>query len=479
MLNTDHLYARIADQIEKMILEGVYQLGDKLPSVRSMSAERGISPSSVFQAYYQLEAKGLIEARPRSGYYIRYSPRQSAALPRMARPSETGQFVSVEDMISEVYSDLADHHLVRFSLAAPALELLPAARLNKAMIQALRTHPFHGISYEDIHGNRSLRKQLARLALSWNGAFSEEEVLVTAGCMEALVMCLKAVTQPGDLVAIESPTYFGIFQVIERLGLRAIAVPADPATGPDLRALEWILDTQQVRACLFVPNFNNPLGSRMPDSHKERLVRLLTERNIPLIEDDIYGDLYFGKKRPLTCKTFDRDGIVLYCSSLSKSLAPGYRIGWTIPGRYYEQVSSLKMMHNVTGTTLTQQAVAIFLENGRYEHHLRKFRRVLHTHCLRYTQEILAHFPPGIRISRPDGGYVLWIELPSCINAFSLYREAMRYHISIAPGQIFSADGKYTHYIRLGFGQPLTRSVINSLDQLSKLIRKQMQEAGG
>jgi DNA-binding transcriptional MocR family regulator len=475
--NSDFLYHQIADQIEKLILDSVYKLGDKIPSVRQLSSERGISPSSVFQAYYYLEAKGLIEARPKSGYYVSHNPRKTPALPRMGSTISKGRFVSVEDMISEVYHDLADPHVTKFSLAAPAIDLLPAAKLNKAMIQAIRSHPFSGLSYEDTHGNKALRKQLARLAISWKGAFSEDEIIVTAGCMEALNLCLRAVTEPGDLVAIECPTYFGIFQAIQNLGLRAIAVPTNPLTGVELPAFEKILETQPVKACLFVPNFNNPLGSCMPDENKEKLVKMLAKRGIPLIEDDIYGDLYFGKKRPLTCKSFDKDGMVLYCSSLSKSLAPGYRIGWCIPGKYYDQINRLKMVWTVTGTTITQAAVAIFLENGRYEHHLRQFRKVLHTQSMRYAQEIAAVFPPGIRISRPDGGFVLWIELPLGIDAFQLYQDAMKYGISIAPGQIFSADAHYSHYIRLGFGQTFTPQIKDSLVKLGKLITNTLKSS--
>src|SRR5258708_37280034 len=246
----------------------------------------------------------------------------------------------------------------------------------------MRASSHHGIQYEHIQGNRELRRQIAKQAFNWGGKISEEEVVVTAGCMEALVMCLKAVTKPGDTVAIESPTYFCIFQVIESLGLKAVEIPTDPVTGVDIAYLAKTIKKFPIAACVFVPNFNNPLGSCMPDEKKKQLVELITTHKIPLVEDDIYGELYFGKHRPKTCKSFDKKGWVLQCSSLSKSLAPGYRIGWILPGRFAEKVLRTKMMHTVTGTTITQQAIAHFLSIGCYEYHLKKLRKALHTQCL-------------------------------------------------------------------------------------------------
>jgi DNA-binding transcriptional MocR family regulator len=290
--------------------------------------------------------------------------------------------------------------------------------------------------------------------------------------MEALVMCLKATTKPGDTVAIENPTYFGIFQVIESLGLKALPVTTDPQYGIDPDHLAVILNKFPVKACVFVTNFGNPLGFCMPDEKKKDLVQLLTRHRIPLIEDDIYGELYFGRHRPKTCKSFDKEGWVLYCSSLSKSLAPGYRIGWTLPGRFTQAVIHTKMMHTVSGPTLTQLAIAHFLSIGRYDYHLRKLRKALHTQCLRYLQGILQYFPAGTKVSRPQGGFVLWIELDRQINAYKLYREALKHDISIGPGQLFSAQGQFGNCLRLSYARPWDAEVEEGLRTLGNLIRR-------
>lgn len=467
----DFLYQQVADRIEQLIRQDALKTGDKLLSVRTLSKEQGISMSTAFQAYSQLEARGLIESRPKSGYYVKFNPRK-LPLPKVTKPEPIEQEISLSEMIASVFKDLASDEVIQFSVGAPSLELLPAAKLNKSIIHALRDSKYHGINYEHIQGNSKLRNQVAKLAFNWSGNISSDEVVITSGCMEALVMCLRAVTKPGDTVAVESPTYFGILQALESLGLKALEIPTCPEWGPELDFLEDALNKFNIAACVFVPSFNNPLGSCMPDDNKRQLVEMLAKRNIPLIEDDIYGEMYFGEHRPKTCKTFDTEGLVLQCSSFSKSLAPGYRVGWALPGKWTQQVIHNKLITSVSGTTLTQAAIAHFLENGRYELHLKRLRKNLHTQCLRYLQAIHEHFPPDIHITRPEGGFVLWIELPEGINAFELYKAARKKGISFAPGQIFSTQGRYCNCMRISFGRPFTEEVENAIKTLGLLIKR-------
>jgi len=347
----------------------------------------------------------LIEARPQSGYYVKFSPRDTFEIPASSEPAEEALPVSVDEMISSVYNDLRSPKLLSFSLSAPDVSLLPSAKLNKSVLHSLRHSPDHCLSYEHVQGNELLRKQIAKLSFNWGGSLSEDDVVITAGCMEALSFFLKAITKPGDAVANESPTFYGIFRVMQSLGLKVVEVPTDLVTGVDINYLEQAIERFDIKACLFVCNFNNPIGSCVPDEKKKQLVDLLAKKEIPLIEDDIYGDLYFGKTRPRTCKTYDKKGLVLHCGSFSKSLAPGYRIGWTAPGRFKDTVIQLKRMHNVSTNTLAQVSIAHFLQNGRYDFHLRRLRKDLHTQCLRYFQAITEFFPKGIRITRPQGGF--------------------------------------------------------------------------
>jgi len=473
-LTDDHLYLQVATGIEKMIADDVLKIGDKLPSVRMLSEEYGISMGTAFQAYYHLEGKGLIESRPKSGYYVRFNHRRFPEMPKQIRPEPISHEVSVKEMISSIYMDIAAPDVINFALAVPDISLLPAAKLNKSVVHALRNTRDHCINYEHTQGNLELRKQIARLSFNWGGKVQPEEVIVTTGCLEAITICLKAVTKPGDTVAVECPIYFGIYQAAESLGLKVVEITSCSVNGIDLDCLEEAIENYSIKACIVVPNFNNPLGSCMPDENKKKLVDIITKHNIPLIEDDIYGEMYFGKSRPKTCKYFDKKGLVMHCSSLSKSLAPGYRIGWTIPGKFFDEVRQVKRGLNISSPSLTQAAVAHFLKIGRYEYHLKNLRKALHTQCFRYMQAIIEYFPADTKISRPHGGFVLWLQLNKKINSFKLRTEAMKHRISIVPGRIFSANCNYTHFIRISFGKPWSEDVDYGLMMLGKLIKKMM-----
>jgi DNA-binding transcriptional MocR family regulator len=474
--NDDHLYMQVATGLEKMIADDVLKIGDKLPSVRVLSDEYGISMGTAFQAYYHLEGKGLIESRPKSGYYVRFNQRRFPDLPKIILPDVLSHDVSVKEMISLIYADIATHKdkIINFAMAVPDVSLLPAAKLNKSVVHALRNSKDHCISYEHTQGNIELRKQIAKLAFNWGGKIKPDEVIVTNGCLEAITMCLKAVTKPGDTVAVESPNYFGIFQAIESMGLKVVEVSSCFVSGLELNCLEKVIKKFDIKACVVIPNFNNPLGGCMPDENKKKLVEIITKNNIPLIEDDIYGELYFGKNRPRTCKYYDTKGMVMHCSSLTKSLAPGYRIGWTLPGKFLDQVKQIKRINNISSPTLTQAAVAHFLQNGRYEYHLKNLRKALYTQCLRYMQGIVQYFPEDTKVSRPHGGFVLWVQLNKKVNGFKLRTEAMKHHISITPGKIFSASCNYSNCIRISFGKPWDDDSDYGLMMLGKLIQKMM-----
>ncbi|GAB3931207.1 aminotransferase-like domain-containing protein [Mucilaginibacter myungsuensis] len=468
---TDFLYGRIVSHIAEQISGKLIKAGDKLPSVRALSKEQGISISTAFKAYTELENMGLIEARTKSGYYVKYLAQRSVKLPETKMPANEHCPTSVTDMIAMVYNNMAEEGVLRLSLAAPPLSLLPLAKLSKSMMEAIRNSPTANVHYESVQGTPALRKQIAKNAFSWGGHITADDVVTTQGCKEALLFCLRAVTKPGDTVAIESPTYFGIFNVMLSLDLKVLEIPVDAETGIDLDHLEQAMDKTDIKACLFVTNFSNPVGSCMSDKRKQRLVNMVTERQIPLIEDDLYGDIYFGDRRPRTCKSYDTEGWVMLCSSVSKSLAPGYRVGWCIPGRFKQQIINIKMMHTITSATPTQAAVAHFFETGRYDLHMRKLRKALYTQHLQYSQAINNYFPEGTKISRPAGGYALWVELDKSIDAFELYKAAIQKNISIAPGQIFSTDARFTNFIRISFGIPYDDAVDKSFKVLGGLVK--------
>lgn len=462
------LYIKIARSIELQILNDVLKTGDKLPSIRMICRQHGVSMSTAQYAYYELEAKALIESRPQSGYYVSETFKKKLALPGASRPEIKTVVKSPADLFGNA-SNRDEKIYTQFSRGIPSAFLLPIAKLKKATAQAVRDLPGGGTMYEPLQGNEKLRTQVAKWSFSWKGNLSDKNIVTTAGCISAISYCLMALTKRGDTIAVESPCFYGILQLAQSLGLKVLELPASPETGVDMTALKKIVQKTKLAACLFVSNFNNPFGSLMPDEHKREAVKLLAKYNVPLIEDDIYGDIYFGSHRPVCCKSYDEEGMVLWCSSVSKTLAPAYRVGWVAPGKFLDAVMKLKLFHSLNSTPIPSEVIGSFLESGRYESHLRKLRRILHTNYLQYVRVIGGHFPAGTKISRPQGGLSLWVELPKKIDTIDLYNTAVNRKITFSPGSMFTLQKQFSNCMRLSFGLEWNEKTENSLQLLGRL----------
>jgi len=295
-------------------------------------------------------------------------------------------------------------------------------------------------------------------------------VIITNGSLEGLNLCLQAVTRPGDVVAIESPGFYAAQQALERLNLRAVEIPVEPRDGVSLAALSEALNKHPIRACWFMTNYQNPVGALLPEAKKRELVKLLAHHDVPLIEDDVYGELYFGDTYQRPAKTYDEHGLVLYCSSFSKTLAPGYRVGWVLPGRFGEKIEQMKLMTTLSASVPAQLAIADFLEHGSYDRHLRKLRIALQGQHQKMAQAIARIFRFEIKVTRPQGGYFLWLELPQGINALALNNHALAQGISVAPGPIFSIKQEYKNFIRLNFGHPHTDKVERAVVTINDIV---------
>ena len=467
------LYQEIARSMAGQIKKGVWKVGEKLPSLRTISHENGVSLNTAIQAYYELEKDGVIESRPKSGYIVSYRPIRLSA-PATTQPSVKPESKEVVDLIADVYStlEIGDKSVTRFSLGMPEDTLLPIGKLNKELIRAMQSLPGNGTRYGETQGNIRLRQSIARFTYSWNGNLTEEDIVTTAGVTNAVALALSVITKAGDTIAVESPVYFGMLQLANSLRLRILELPTNPVTGIDPDALKKVLP--HINACLLISNFSNPLGSCMPDEHKKAIVDMLAEYDIPLIEDDLYGDLFFGNSRPKPCKAFDEKGLVLWCGGVSKTLAPGYRVGWIAPGKFKQAIIRQKNIHLISTPTLNQEAIANFMENDRYENHLRKLRQELYANSLHFAHSIMDYFPENTQIVTPQGGFMLWMELDKRIDTTELYYRAMRQKISIAPGRMFTLQDQYTHCMRLSYGQRWTPFLGERLQQLGDLIKKSL-----
>lgn len=468
-MSKDFLYSDIANGIARQITSGLLKSGDKLPSVRMLCKEYTISMNTAKRVFLELEAQSLIDSRPQSGYFVSRLTYLKLPLSEVSQPSSLANDNEPDELISQVYANMGNENLTLFSISAPSGDLLPLAKLKKEIIMATRELNEGGTGYEPLQGNIKLRRMIAIRSLSWGGNLHENELITTNGAINAVSLCLMALGKPGDTIAMESPCYPGTLQLAISLGFKVLELPTHPITGLEIAALREAIP--KINLCLLVPNFNTPLGSCMPDEHKKEIVALLAQHQIPLIEDDIYGDLYFGTQRPKCCKSFDQEGNVLWCSSVSKTLAPGYRVGWVAPGKYKEKLLKLKLIHSISSASIIHESVANFLKTGKYENHLRQLRRTLQLNYQNYVLAIAEYFPEGTKTSRPQGGLAIWVEFSKEIDTKKLYYLAIKQQISITPGRIFTLQNQFENCMRLCIGLSWSAEIRAKLKLLGNLAK--------
>ncbi|MBI3739065.1 MAG: PLP-dependent aminotransferase family protein [Chloroflexi bacterium] len=462
-------YEQIAAQITQLIEQGTYRPGDRIPSVRQMSQREGASISSVLQAYLLLESRGLIEARPQSGYYVRAMSSVHLPEPEISSPGLDPRHVNLHDLVMMIMRDSTNPHLAQLGAAMPNLELLPTERLNRIMAGLARKASRGMHQYQFPPGMDDLRVQIAKRTVGSGCQLAPNDIVVTSGGTEAVDLCLHAVCSPGDIVAVESPAYFGMLQILEVHGLRALEIPTNPRDGISLEALQFAIEHNSIKAVMLISNFSNPLGSCMPDEKKKELVELLTRYDIPLIDNDVYGEIYFTEKRPMVTKAFDKNGLVMLCSSFSKDISPSLRVGWVAPGRYKNELEWLKFTVSAATATLPQVAIAQFLESGGYDHHLRRIRREYASNVALLSRAVTRTFPPGTRVTRPAGGFVLWVQLPENVDSLELYGMALRGKITITPGYLFSPTNQFSNFIRLN-AAAWNYPIEHALERLGEMI---------
>ncbi len=470
------LYARVAGHYRKAIESGVLAPGGRMPSVRALMRLHGVSLSTALQACRSLEDEGLLEARPRSGYFV-LKPRRAALQPvsepdpRVSFP-DPAAYSGIHDRVSDFVAKCERFPVVtNLALAFGAPDAYPREALKNAALRALRRHPEVLVSPVPHQGDPGFRAVLARRAMAAGMSPGADEILVTHGCTEAINLALRAVAQPGDVVAVESPTYFGLLQVIESLGLRTLEIPTSPSRGMSVEALELALRTHaRIRAVVVVPNFQNPLGSVMPDAEKAKLVALCEASQVALVEDDIYGALSDDDLPLASCKAWDRNGGVIHCGSLHKTLAPGMRIGWMIGGRWQARIRMLKHAQSRPNDALAQLALAEFMGSHAFDRHLVRLRRQLKVQRERTAEAIAAYFPAGTRLNMPKGGMLLWVEMPGRRSSGEVFETALREGIRVAPGLMFSNSGRFDHFLRISCGFPFSTQIEVALQRLARIV---------
>lgn len=468
------LYQQLADRLQSQIDDGIWQPGERIPSIRQSCKTHGLSPMTVLQAYQLLESQGRILARPQSGYYVK------AASPQVVQhtPSQThySGSVDINDLVFEVLQASKSRDLVPLGMSVADPTLFPHPQLGRALASCMRKlDPFSTVA--DLPpGNEALRRAIAQRYASDGVAVNPQEIIITTGAMEALSLSLQVLTEPGDWVVVESPTFYGALQAIERLKLKAVEIPVIPGVGIDLALLEDALSQMPIKACWLMGNVQHPLGHTMSDSHKAQLMALLNSHGVPLVEDDVYAEVYFGRERPKPIRHWDRRGDSLLCSSFSKCLAPGFRVGWVVAGPHAERVQRLQLMSTLSTNVPSQLALAEMLRQGGVDAHFRRLRHTLAQRQQQMRAALQRLLPDEVRISSPDGGYFLWLALPAHFDSRALHAKALGSGFSVAPGALFSSQGQHNHCLRLNSSHPWSEQLEQALTRLAELIAAQLGE---
>lgn len=470
------LYQSLAETVARSIRGGTLVRGERLPSVRDLARQHGVSLATAVQAYRWLEDARLVEARPRSGWFVAARPPQLPE-PDTSSPPPESTPVDLGTLAAQVMRLAHDAGHVSFGAACPDSALFDGERVRRAVVRAAQRHRHTLAEYPIGPGHELLRRAVARHALRLGCTLDAQRVVITNSCLESITLCLRAVTQPGDVVALESPTYFGFLEILENLHLRALEIPTHPRHGISLDALQLAFDTQPVKAVLAVPTLANPLGASLPPAERRRLAQMCAAARVPLIEDVLYNDLAEQDDRRRAVKSFDEQGWVMICGSFSKTVAPGLRLGWVEAGRWHAQLQRLKMATSGGHTTVTELALADLLGQTGAEAAFRQLRATIAARVDEARGLIAQHFPRGTRVTDPPGGYILWVEFPGGLDSTALFRACLAERICIAPGTMFSATGRYRHCIRLGVGGRWSDAHRRALQRIGELAHRLQAEA--
>ena len=463
-------YEQLAQNLKTRIEQGVWQAEDKLPSLRQTASDYKLSLMTVMNAYQLLESQGVITAKEKSGYFVTPS-RETLSYPQNHDRIYLSDSTNINDFVFSVLKSSRQPSIIPFGSAFPDPSLFPQQDLARTLSKVTQSLPTTFASDNLPPGNPGLRKAISQRYAKVGLSVSPDEILITSGAMESLNLALELLTEEGDYVVIESPAFYGALQAVERLKLKAIAIATDPQSGMDLEALEDVLKQYPVKVCWLMSRHQNPLGCSMSKENKERLYGLLKSHDVSLIEDDVYQELYDKGDTSVPVKYFDEDGRVLHCSSFSKSLIAGYRVGWIAAGKYTLELQKLQLMSTLSTSVPMQMAIAEFIRSLKYERHLKGLRKQLAER-----KEVMYHLlrhslPESVKVNYTSGGYFLWLELPAEVDATELYFQAIDKGISIAPGSLFSSEQNYSHFFRLNASYPCTQEVRKAVDTLSWLIR--------
>lgn len=478
-----HNYLLLAEQLATDIRSGIYPVNTRLPSVRQLTGIKSVSASTVMRCYRHLEHLGYVQGRQRSGYFVAdWKPLQSQrqrgreAVQQPAQPVAYDKLMSLQHRMTQLYSLTQKPVRLGLHLATAAAEWYPVDSLSRIGQRVLRREPSLFGTYPSGTGLPTLKTALARQLAACGVDIAEQDLLITHGSTEALGLALRAVAKPGDSIAVESPVYFGLLQMLENLGLKAIEIPCVPEIGISLEALDFALThNRNIRAVVAMPSFQNPLGCTMSERRKRELLRLVIRHHVVLIEDDVFGDLTPLAERPQPVKAWDSDGSVIYCGSCSKSLAPGLRLGWVAGGKRHVELESIKVSQSLATPLLDQAVLAEYMLTDGMLPHLRKLRERISAQLSHALAAVQRYFPLGTKVISTAGGWWLWLALPEPFDTLTLLKECVAQGVAFTPGALFSGEGRFGNYLRINIGRPWTQEMDHGFRTVGNLATLQLQ----
>jgi DNA-binding transcriptional MocR family regulator len=470
---SDYLYHDLEMSLRKKILQGSYPPASKLPSIRQMCLQVNVSKTTVLSAYTRLEAQGLIEARDRSGYYVRSainlqnSHRTSLKQPNTSQPIMTPVLISR----TQVFLDIM-HRGAVFDLISPGQDVPANTQLRRCLSKGMRQqNSSQQLNYDQPRGNRELINQICNNTNLGAGSMQPEDVIISNGCQHALLLAIIATTEPNDIIAIESPAFYGALQLIEVLGRKVLEISSSTDSGLNLETLAQAAANWDIRAIIVSPAFSTPTGACMPEQNKITLLAIAAQHMFTIIEDDIYASLYFRFEKPRSIYSYDTQGLVILCSSLSKSVSRDLRIGWIASKKYSQKILALKIATVMASSASQQQGLSYYIKEGHLDRHLKQRRQLLESQKNQLLTLIQQHMSHAISVSQPHGGLVLWLELGNDIDTMALYKKAREQGITITPGSLFSAQNTYQSYLRVSFSQPWSEERRAAFKLLAKLTK--------
>lgn len=456
------LYRQLANQLIDEIESGKRAAGGRMPSLRQLAKQQSVSLSTVVSCYQELASQGWIYARPQAGYFI------SLRQPTRATP----KWAKFESKVSRITPSAAIPPAKNGPLgeAGTANDAQSITELERSFRRSLKRMGERLNHYPDIQEEPLLRQALSTHFAKLDLHFTSDDIWITTGCMAAIKAALESCTDRGDTIAISSPCFNGILALLGQMSRKIIEIPSLD-DGVDLDQLEHHLQNKRVDAAIFCTSHMNPQGINMSASQKQKLAQLANQYQIPVIEDDVYLELSYSAHTPLPVRYYDNGGYVLWCGSVSKSLSPSYRLGWCLPGRYLEAYKAQFTSASSGVAVPIQLAIADFIDSGQYAKHLRRRRSLLLSRRQQYLDYLSAHLPARVNISHPQGGMVLWLQVPD-LNQPAFDDSIKQRQLDIRPGHLFSTLDRYANCLRINIGYPLTGQAKQDLDQLIELIQQ-------